>query len=63
MCSAQLPALQQTQMLDFAFVDYLRVLTIFFSTLGVNRFNAGLRTGSFIKCFFSQSADRYGDRL
>jgi hypothetical protein len=57
MCSAQLPALQQTQMLDFAFVDYLRVLTIFFSTLGVNRFNAGLRTGSFIKCFFSQSAD------
>jgi hypothetical protein len=57
MCSAQLPALQQTQVFRSAFVDYLRVLTIFFSTPSVDRFNAGLRTGPFIKCFFSQSAD------
>lgn len=40
MCSAQLPALQQTQVFRSAFVDYLRVLTIFFSTLGVNCFNS-----------------------
>ena len=35
-CSAQLPALQQTQVFRSALVDYLIVLTIFFSILGVN---------------------------
>jgi hypothetical protein len=53
-CSAQLPALQQTQVFRSALVDYLIVLTIFFSILGVT---SSSTFAWFLSSAFSQSAD------